>query len=147
MSSCDQELIAMFETNGMSPEQIADDTGYDIASVKALLMQYSQVYKQLQKTDKSLDFTDEEFETCKDVLMDIAKYERENNPHLALKAAIFVIQDKKGYLDPRRALPTLNVNVLDFNGRMKAALAAEERTQQKAIEINARKEELIEHTK
>lgn len=142
MSSCDLELVTQFETLGMSPEQIAHDAGLEVSAVKAMLMQYSAMYREMQKVDKSLDLTDEEFEEVKDVLFELMRYQKEDRPMLSGKIAMFLYKDKKGYLDPRRNLPTVNVNVLDFNGRMKAALAAEQRTQQKAIEIESRKDEL-----
>lgn len=140
MSNCDLELVTNFEVNGMTPEQIAQDAGLEVSAVKAFLMQYSALYRQLQQGgDKSLELTNDEFDEVKQTLFEIMRYQKEDRPNTSAKIAMFLYKDKKGYLNPQAPLPSINLNVMDFNGRMKQCLAAEERTAQKAIEIAERK--------
>jgi len=136
MTSANREIVVAFEENGLTPEQIAGEFDYELAAVKGILFSCSSLYRGEAKNDKTYEFTDSEYQDCKDVILSYARH-GEENPALQVKCALFIVQDKKGYLDPRRALPQLNINVLDFNSQMKKAIEAEKRTRAKAIEITS----------
>lgn len=127
MTAANEQIVAAFEDSGMSPEDIATSLGFDILAVKAVLLQNCPSYRKSAKKDDALQFTENEAEEMKGIILNIARYE-EDDQNLKFKAAKFILEDKKGRLDIGKQMNTLNINVLDFNEQMKRALEAERRT-------------------
>ena len=109
----------------MTPEEIASEQDLDIVSVKAILMQFSGLYREQCKVKEDLNFTDEEEVAARGVITNIARYSEDER--LRLRAAIYIRDDKKGRLDVVRQMNGLNINVIHFNDQMKKAIAAKER--------------------
>lgn len=146
MSGSQIQIVTAYEVSGMTPEQIADDMGgdYDIASIKAALMAGSAKYRKdcgkESTDDEALNFTDDDLKAVNDVIMNVAKYAED--PHLQLKAAMYVRDDKKGRREVVRQMAGNNTfNLLQFNESLVSArLAAEAMKQklmggQKALEV------------
>ena|ERR1044071_1472383 len=140
------EIVASFETLGMSVEQIADDTGFDIAAVKAVLLQNSSLYRKEAKKDDNLQFTEDEAAECKKIIFNLARHSEDE--YMQFKAARYVIDSKAGRLDIGKNLQQINFNAIDFNIQMTKAMKAARATEEKAIEItnnrtNGHSEELV----
>lgn len=135
MTAVNQQIVEQFETLGMSPEEIAEQEGLDVISVKSALLQNSVVYRKALKNDVdgNLSFTDEEEVMARQVIANIARYADE--PGIQLRAAMFIRNDKKGRLD-QQGLGTLNVNILQFNEQLKKAIEAKKRSV-KAIDVES----------
>lgn len=139
MSGENQQIITAFEDLGMSPEEIAEDRGFELVFVKSILMQCSSLYRKASKQDSALEFTEREAEEMKGIILNLARYS-DDDPHLQFKAASFILNDKKGRLDGGRQLSDRQAPVIQFNIQMQKALAAKERTQQKCIDIQMEKQ-------
>lgn len=129
MTAANEQIVSAFEDSGMSVDEIAQGLGFDIIAVKAVLMQHSPIYRKQSKKEDALQFTEDEASEMKGIILNIARYE-EDDQNLKFKAAKFILEDKKGRLDIGKQMPALNINVLSFNEQMKKALAAEQRTLQ-----------------
>ena len=110
----------------MSPEEIAEQEDIDITSIKAILMQFSSIYRKSCKVDDSLNFTEDELVRSNQVIASLMQYAEDEN--LRFRAAKYIRDDKKGRLDAPSALAGLNVNVLMFDERLKKALEAKNRS-------------------
>lgn len=136
MSGSQLQIITAYEVSGMTPEQIADDMGgdYDVASIKAALMAGSSKYRkdcgQESPDDDALNFSNDDLKAVNDVIMNMAKYAED--PHLQLKAAMYVRDDKKGRKEVIKQIAGNNTfNLLQFNESLAAArLGAEAIKQQ-----------------
>lgn len=127
MTAANEQIVAAFEDSCMSPEDIAQSLGFDLLAVKAVLLQNCPSYRKSAKKDDALQFTENEAEEMKGIILNIARYE-EDDQSLKFKAAKFILEDKKGRLDIGKQMNTLNINVLDFNAQLKKAIEAEKRT-------------------
>lgn len=125
MTASNEVIVTAFEKLGLTPDQIADDQGFDIVAVKSILQQNSALYRKQMKTDSSLDFTDGEGEEAKAVLLSLMRYSEDEN--LRGRLAQYVINDKKGRLDVERAPSGLNINVNLFQQHLQQALSAVDR--------------------
>ena len=140
MTTLNKQVVTAFEDLGMSPEEIAqsEDFNMDLLTVKAILMQFSSLYRKESKNDAALQFSDGEAEECKDIILNIARYTEDE--HLQFKAASFILNDKKGRLDDGRMLAKMRDNpAILVNIHLTKALQARERTVQKAVEIQSEK--------
>ena len=145
MTAVNRAILVAFEELGMTPEQIAQQEDVDIAAVKAILMQFSSMYRKECKQDDTLNFTDDELVRANQVIINLMQYSEDEN--LRFRAAQYVRNDKKGRLDVVQQMAGLNVNVLQFNDQMQRALAAMQRAKgeiadKPAIDVEAK--ELVE---
>lgn len=138
MTAGNQSIVTAFEELGMTPEQIAEQEGYDIVSIKSILMQNSSLYRKACKVEDSLDFTDEEAQMAKSVLVNLARYSEDEN--LQMRAATFIIQDKKGRLDLKNQMTGMNVNVALFDSQLVRALEAVARAKEPKRIVNVEAE-------
>ena len=138
MTSANEQVITAFEVNGMSPEEIALDLDLDLLAVKAILHQNSSDFRKAAKDDDTLQFKTSEAEEMKAIILNIARYE-EDDQHLKFKAAKFVLEDKKGRLDVGKELGhnTFNFQINNFKEQMAKALQAAERTKAMIIDTTA----------
>ena len=104
----------------MTPEDIAEDRGMDIAAVKAGLMQCSAKYRKdcgkEEQADDVLNFTDDDLVAVNKVIKEIALGAEDDN--LRLKAAMYIRDDKKGRRDVQKAVGGMSFNILQFNQMM-----------------------------
>lgn len=138
LSPVAQEIITMYETLGMTVEQIAADTELEVPSIKAILFQSSSLYRQDAKADDKLQFTETEAEEAKRIILNIARYT--GDEHLQFKAARYVLDCKTNRIEAGTQLKHTTFNVISFNEQMQRALAAQRKTEEKAIEISAAKQ-------
>lgn len=127
MTAAATQIVSAYENCGMSVEEIAEDQELEPLAVKACLMQFSTVFKNELKSNKTedIEFSAEDHVTAVDIIRTTAKYAQDEK--LRYKAATYIRDDKKGRLDAIRQLGGLNINVLQFNETMKKAIAATNR--------------------
>jgi hypothetical protein len=120
MSSEALQLKIAYEELGMSPEEIAEDRGLELASVKAALMQSSSVYRracgQEDSEEAKLNFSDADLDQVNAVIRNIALYAED--PNLQFKAATYIRDDKKGRKDVVKQMGGSQFNILMFNEQM-----------------------------
>jgi hypothetical protein len=122
LTGTNQQIVSAFETEGMKPEEIAVEFELDPVAVKATLMQFSPIFRDSIKTDKSLDFHDNDLLDANDTIVRIMRHTEDEN--LALRAAKYVRDDKKGRLDVLSGLGKININIAVFNQRLLEARQA-----------------------
>ena len=141
MTAGNAQIVQLYEESGMTPEQIAaSDLGFDLLSIKAVLLQNSSLYRDAvrsAKGDKSLEdaFSKEDQIAARDVIARIALYGDEN-PELQFRAAKYVRDDAKGRLDIAAGISSLNINVALFQQQLDKSKRARELTLAKAKSID-----------
>jgi hypothetical protein len=129
----EQESIRVaYETLSMTPDEIAEDRGLEVASVKASLMATSGQYRkdcgQEPVEEDRLNFSDADLADVNDVILQTAKYAED--PNLRFKAATYIRDDKKGRKEVVKQMGNQSFNILVFNEQMAKLREAK----QKAIE-------------
>jgi hypothetical protein len=119
----------------MSPEQIAEDCGLDLLSVKAVLLQSSSLYRKESKDNESLQFSEDEATECKKIILNLARYSEDE--HLQFRSARYVLDSKTGRLDAGKGLQQVQFNVVNFNQQMQKAIEAAKSTEKKAIDVKS----------
>jgi hypothetical protein len=132
MKLCDTQLVEMFEELGLEPEQIAQQTGFEVTSVKACLTQNSTKYREMVRTEKIEGFSDTDEEKALQVMRNLLNSDDE---HIQLKAAKYVRDDKRGRLDVMKEIQKSGVSVIVFNTTLQKAKQARERAKSKIIDI------------
>lgn len=126
-----------YEEESMSPEEIADDRGLDIAAVKAGLMQCSSVYRkacgQEEETVDELNFKKDELRRVNEVILDLAL--GADDPHLRAKCAMYVRDDFKGRKDVTKNVGNTFNNILMINEKMKSIRNIANNMSRKAIGV------------
>ena len=132
-----------YENENLSPEQIAEDRGLDVVSVKASLCQTSATFRkdagQESEEDATLNFSDDELRRVNEKLVSLALNAEDEN--VQLRAAMYVRDDKKGRKEVIKAVANNTFNVLQFNEIQQAARAGAKRIteqfqkNQQAIEV------------
>lgn len=124
-----------YEQENMSPKEIADDRGLDLAAVKAGLMQVSSQYrKACGKEDieeDTLNYSRDEQQRVKDALLDIGLGADDDN--LRFKALMYIRDDAKGRKDVVKNMGGQNFNILMINEKMKQVREVADRIKQKSI--------------
>lgn len=147
MPATDTQLKTAYELNGMSPEEIATEMGFDVVAVKAKLMQVSSRYRkdcgaESDEIDDGLNFTKDQLREVNKVIHQCATAATlpDGTPdyRTMLKAATYVRDDKKGRKEVVKATQNTTFNVLSLNEAIQAAREGAKRvignTNGKAIE-------------
>ena len=119
------QIVAQYETCGLTPEQIAEGEELELGAVKAILFASSAAYREATKTNepgKSADFNEDDNELALRVARRVAQFAEDDS--VALKAAMFIRNDKKGRLDARKGLRSLHLNVAVLNEHFRKASEA-----------------------
>lgn len=125
----DIQIKKAYESEGMTPEQIAEDLQFDVLAVKAKLMQISSVYRkacnheslEVVEDDPSLNFTDNQSRDFVNVIHELA-CDTTISPDTRLRAAIYGRDDKKGRKEIVKAVQqTGNFNMFVFNEALQNA--------------------------
>ena len=129
MSNDNTQVIAAYENTKMSADEIADSLGMDLLAVKTILSMESAKYRK----DTKEDVTEEELDEMFGVVKDIARsgLTRVQQPGVALRAATFLINEKKGRNDPRNLLKGLvgsGITITMINDRLAGMKQAKART-------------------
>lgn len=147
MTAASQEVVTMFETCGLTLEQIVKDTGYDITTVKSILTQYSAAFRQDSKTDVSLQYSEDEAQEAKEVILNVMRYaetvDGQEDARLKFKAACRIIDENKGRLDVAKQVQGLNINIIQFNEQLEKVRQAKERTLSRVHDIETAKKQLV----
>lgn len=136
MTNAAQQIVTSYETLGLSLEQIAEVESVNVTAVKAILFANSPKYRSDIDTKKENDFNDTDNSLSLDVIRRVAQYSEDD--HTALKAAMFIRNDKKGRLDVKAGLKKLNINVTVLNEHFAKA------TQALASKVNPQQQKTIE---
>lgn len=121
MNSRTKQIVASYEEAQMTPEEIAQVEQLNTDAVKATLFTHSALYRESvghipatsTRTGEDEDFNNDDNALALRVLRRIAENSTDDN--IALKAAIYIRNDKKKRLDPQKALGSLNLNVAILN--------------------------------
>lgn len=131
MSQDIRQIVASFEEAGMTPEEIAQVDGLELSAVKAILMANSTLYRDSVAgatiaDDEGKDFSGADNDEALEVIKRIAKFSEDDS--VALKAAMYIRNDKKRRLDPQKAAGQLvqnNVFLLNEHfAKVREAIAA-----------------------
>jgi len=122
----------------MTPEEIAEDRGLDLAAVKAGLMQVSSQYRKdcgkEQPEEDTLNFSRDEQQRIKDALLDIGLGAEDD--HLRFKCLTYMRDDAKGRKDVVKQLGGQNFNILMINEKMRQVREVTEKIKtQRAISV------------
>jgi hypothetical protein len=122
-SGVDNQIRTAYELNSMSPEEIAEDQGFDVGAIKAKLMQISSKYRkdcgQESETEDRLNFTNSDLERVNETIIQLALGAEDE--HLRFKAASYIRDDKKGRKEVVRNMAGNTFNILQFNEMMQHA--------------------------
>ena len=129
ISSSTIQIKTAYEDNGMSPEAIAEDLGFDIVAVKSCLMGNSSKYRkdcgQEAEDENELNFNDRELAEVNQVIMDTARGATLPSGDVdwgtRLKAAMYVRDDKKGRKEVVKAVQNTQNNVMFINDMLQSA--------------------------
>jgi hypothetical protein len=121
--------VEMYETLGMTPEEIAADASVDVLAVKAILTRHSPMYKQLlPKDEKKALFSGDLLLAAAETMESLLE---EDDPTVKFRAAKFIIDEVKGRNDAMlkhmlgNNAPQININVINMQlARSRAAIAA-----------------------
>lgn len=127
-----------YEQENMTPEEIAEDRGLDLAAVKAGLMQVSVTYRKAcgkeEIEEDTLNFSRDEQQRVKDALLDIGLGAEDD--HLRFKALVYIRDDAKGRKDVVKNIGGQNFNILMINEKMKQVREVADRIKgQRAINV------------
>lgn len=127
-----------YEQENMTPEEIAEDRGLDLAAVKAGLMQVSTQYRREcgkeQPEEDTLNFSRDEQQRVKDALLDIGLGAEDD--HLRSKVLMYIRDDAKGRKDVVKQLGGQNFNILMINEKMRQVREVTEKIKtQRAISV------------
>lgn len=140
MSSNDMQIKTSFEELGLTVEEIAQETGYEILAIKTILLNCSPIYRKQVKKQPSIGYSPDEAQEMRDIMINIARYEDEDK-HLQFKAAKYIYDDFKGRNDQVAVNNnTINIGAIQFNDQMKKALEARERTMKQIVDVESKKE-------
>jgi hypothetical protein len=115
MTAQETAIKTAFEVEEMTPQEISECMGLDVIAVKSCLLNYSTRYRKLcneaPEEEDTLNYTREEQQRIKDVIMDLAM--GAESEKLRFEAAVYIRDDAKGRKDRNNNLPTTNVLVLN----------------------------------
>lgn len=118
MTAANSEIKTMYEDLGMTPEEIADDRGYDVSAVKAILMSCSGVYREVLKTPegKTQDITEEQFDQINAAYVNLALYSEVDS--VRARCLKNLRDEYRGRLKNPNAIKSLNLNIVQLNGQL-----------------------------
>lgn len=126
----DAQIKSAFEVIGMTPAQIADESGFDVTAIKAKLMQVSTVFRNQSRKESDeedeLNFSNDELRAMNKIIVDIATSAQhpDGSPDFKtmLQAAVYVRDDKKGRKEVRNTMANMGgLNIFHINTAIQAA--------------------------
>lgn len=132
MTNVATQIVELYESCGLSAEQIAESQDLDVATVKLALSQYSPKYRSALRENEET-FTEDEYTAAKQAIASLLYAEDENT---RLRAAKFVINEAKGRHNIKQIVtPEANFNILIINQQMAKARESLEKSKSKAPPI------------
>lgn len=125
------QIVDLYETSGLTPEQISEGLGLDTLAVKAVLSQSSARFRAACKEEDKTpaDYTDDDEAEARRILLAIMR--DSDDDRLRAKIAMRVRDDKKGRLEPQNTgnsiqnnLANLNINIQVLQQQLEAGRAA-----------------------
>lgn len=137
----DAQIKAAYEVNGMLPDEIADDLGYEVPAIKAKLMQISSAYRKacgVEPVDEDrLNFSEDQLLAVNRVIFELAIGAEDE--HLRGKMATYVRDDKKGRKEIVKNVGNNTFNIVTFNESIQQARlradSAKKQLERKPIEV------------
>ena len=120
MTAEHRAIVQAYESEGMMPDDIANDRDLDVTAVKASLMQNSSKYRKdcgLEvATESKLNFSEDEQERIKDMLVSLAL--GGESEKVRLTAAMYVRDDAKGRKDVVKGISAQQNNIFLINEQL-----------------------------
>ena len=91
MTASSQQIITCYEELGMSIDEIAAAGHGDPVAIKAVLLQWSQKYREEMKVNKAIDFTEEDHDQVLAVIRNAALFAEDEL--LRFRAAKYIRDD------------------------------------------------------
>ena len=126
----DSQIKKAYEEESMTPQQIADDLGFDIIAVKAKLMSISSKYRkdcgaEQEIVPDGLNFTNDQLEDVNKVIYETALAAEYPDGAVdyktRLQAAMYIRDDKKGRKEVARQMAGQTFNILNLNQALEQA--------------------------
>ena len=129
MTAAHTQIKTAFEVNGMSPEEISVDLGFDLGAVKSILLQCSSDYrKAFDKNGEGLDFSDEDLRIANRIILEAATSasDSDGNPDYRCRSqnAQYIRDDKKGRKELKKVMAGNTFNIFALNEQFKEAREA-----------------------
>ena len=126
MSALETTIVSDWETNKTPIEVIAADLDLEIEAVKAILLQYSAIYRKQQNGDnKNVDEALNDAE-LQELMNSYKALTFSDNEHIRERVLRRLIDEKKGRLDKKPAaasakniVKNLQINVLSLNEKIR----------------------------
>ena len=126
------QVVELYESSGLSINDIASELNLEVEAVKTCLIQHSSVYNKSLKSSEET-FTDSEYLLAKSA---IANSVFADDEAVRLRAAVFIVNEKKGRNDMIKNLKSAgNTNILIINQQMSRAKKALEKSKSKMIDV------------
>lgn len=120
------QILAAYEQNGLTPEEIANNLGYTEEAVRKILIIESSTYRRDIKGVENQDITKEETSEMLEIIKYIARKHKTELPGAALKAAIYLHNEGKGR-NNLKAMMGGGININIINQRIAGMKAAKRR--------------------
>lgn len=138
----DERIKSLYENEKLSPEQIAEEEGFNLIAVKAKLMQVSVSYRRDCKAEPEevdeLNFGKHEQREVREIIMDIARSAENSDGTVdyrtRLNAATYVRDDSKGRKDAKAFLTGNQFNIFSFNEKL-AAVSERTKKMKELVEV------------
>lgn len=117
MLNINRQIVNMYEVDGCTPEEIAEELDWEVEAVKTALMQSSTSYRKAVKKDTAL-YTEEEVQKVARALYHIALDDSIENVGARVRAGQFVVNEAKGRNDVRKELGNTQVNIMVIQDRL-----------------------------
>lgn len=125
-TAIDERIKSLYENEGLSPEQIAEEEKFNLVAVKAKLMQLSVVYRKACKAEPEdedeLNFSKSEQRELKEIIMEVARCAENADGSVdfrtRLAAATYGRDDAKGRKDLRNIVNNNQLNIFDLNEKL-----------------------------
>ena len=125
MTAANNQIIALFEDSGMTPEDIALELGMELASIKAVLLSFSQVYREREDKGRE-DVSEDEYQDILAAYKRLALYGE--HEHVRERALRNLINEKKGRNEVKSMVKgDQTINVVILNQSIIAARKAKEK--------------------
>lgn len=140
-TAIDERIKSLYENEGLSPDQIASEEGFNLIAVKAKLMQISVVYRKDCRVEPEaldeLNFGKHEQREVREIIMDIARSAENADGSVdyrtRLNAATYVRDDSKGRKDIRNIVSNNQVNIFQLNEKL-ASISDKTRKMKELVE-------------
>lgn len=138
-NAADIQIKSAYESQEMTPEQIATDLSFDVVAVKAKLMQVSAKYRKEcgmeDLADDKLNFSDDDLRLVNEECLALAL--NSENEKVRADMCKYIRNDKKGRLEAKTAVAGNNFNIINFNDAIKQAREGARQIHQKFTDVSS----------